>query len=116
MAESSLRRAASPEVTVSTRWPFLRSAISSISQIERVSSHTRILAMDATCFGGSQFAHLVRCRLRGLGLASSAGDFHCKFGAAARCGLRPDLAAVRLHDLVHNRESKPGTAFKARLK
>src|SRR5512146_1702008 len=44
-AVSILRLASSPETTVSTLCPSLRRAMSSTSQIERSSSHTRMLPM-----------------------------------------------------------------------
>src|SRR6266436_5487534 len=47
-ALSSFFFAASPEFTVSTLWPSRRRAISSISQMERSSSQTRMLPMGAT--------------------------------------------------------------------
>src|SRR5262249_19305525 len=96
-------------LTVSTRCPSLRREISSISQMERWSSQTRMLAMR----------HLrvyrtwgrLGLRLRGPGME----DFQHKFRAAARPGLHVNLGAVGLHDLIDNRQAKPGAAFKMRL-
>src|SRR5258708_3528088 len=108
LAELSFFLAASPAFTVSTRWPSLRREISSISQMERWSSHTRMLAMR----------HL---RVHHVGVRIT----RCRFGmqylqdklrAAARGRLDGNLGSVRLNDLVNNGEPQPRAAFKLRLK
>src|SRR5262249_21554058 len=115
MAESTLRRAASPEVTVSTRWPFLRSAISSISQMERVSSHTRMLAMCAPCLSLGHFSHLGGFLRRRLGLGIGARDLDGEFRAAALGGAHRNLGAMRLHNLINDGQPKTRAALEARL-
>src|SRR3954463_16358267 len=109
-APSSFRLAASPEVTVSTRWPSFRSVISSISHIERTSSHTRMLAM---CH-----ARLPNLRHRAGGPAGSSyplsrrchgfRDLEHEFSALVRHRLHRDACVVRLHDLVHDGQPEAG--------
>src|SRR5207244_11257035 len=53
MALSSFFFASSPELTVSTLCPSRRKAISSIWQIERSSSQTRMLPMGSASYGGT---------------------------------------------------------------
>src|SRR5258708_35698002 len=55
-AASSFFFAASPEFPVSTLCPSRRRAMSSISQIERSSSQTRMLPMDSSYCSGSNLA------------------------------------------------------------
>src|SRR5882672_10422095 len=107
LAELSFFFAASPAFTVSTRWPSLRREISSISQMERWSSHTRMLAMRYL-----RVHHVgVRIDCRGLGMQYLQN----KLRATARNGMNVNLSSVRLDDLVHNGQSQPRPAFKLRL-
>src|SRR5262249_55916222 len=85
--------------------------MSSISQMERWSSQTRMLAMRHLRVHGSWRTLRVGLHLRGPGME----DFQHKFRAAARPGLHVNLGAVGLDDLIDNRQAKPGAAFKMRL-
>src|SRR5260370_42658573 len=98
--------AASPAFTVSTRWPSLRNEMSSISQMERWSSQTRMLAIRG-----------LRARDHGRRLDRDLGveDFHDELRAAPGGGLHPYLCPVRLHDLVHDGQPQPGPSFELRL-
>src|SRR5215469_17022318 len=110
MAASSFFFAASPEFTVSTLWPSRRRAMSSISQMERSSSEMRILPMDPS---GSRSVRV--CRSGGMKLGQLAGfragvhpggvdapQPHNEHAAVPRLGPRPNLAFVRLHNLVND--------------
>src|SRR4051794_25884446 len=90
------------------RWPSLRSAISSTSQIERSSSHTRMLAMRHLRQRGLCAALRLLRRLCLL-------DLDPELGAFAGRGPHRDLAVVRLHDLVNDRQTQSGAALKPRL-
>src|SRR5262249_59255092 len=83
--------------------------MSSISQMERWSSQTRMLAMRHLRVHCSW--RTLRLRLRGPGMQ----DFQDEFRAAARPGLHVNLGAVGLHDLIDNGQAEPGAAFKIRL-
>src|SRR6202790_4651232 len=114
-ALSILRLAASPPVTVSTLWPSRRRAMSSSSQIERSSSQTRMLPTRSSC-GCQRRSGGCRC---GGGSASGAllhaPQPHYKTRALADCRTRPHLALMRLDDLVHDGQAKPGSTLKVRL-
>src|SRR6266481_722605 len=125
-APSILRLAASPELTVTTMSPSRRSAMSSISQMERSSSQTRILAMRSpSCrsragnfrFPSCQGKHFLSCARRGRRPSSDtqAPEPQHKGGALSQAGARPNLAFVRLHDLVHNRQTQTGSTIKSGL-
>src|SRR5581483_3452903 len=120
MAPSIFFLAASPEVTVSTLCPSRRSAISSISQIERSSSQTRILAMRSPFSGGgplSQLFHsLVRLGRNLHALALRPPQTQNKSGSLALPRTRPYLAIMGLHNLVDDRQSKTCATFKLGLK
>src|ERR1039458_4594137 len=116
-ALSILRLAASPPVTVSTLWPSRRRAISSISQVERPPAQRRISPPRPPPRSRRQR----RCRGFRRGGSSASGaplqtaQSHHEAGALANFRTRPHLALVRLHDLVHDRQAQPGSAFKVRL-
>src|SRR5208282_4612498 len=118
-ALSILRFARSPPVTVSTLWPSRRRAISSSSQMERSSSQTRILPTPSS-FSGCEGSSRGLCRNGAAGayrvvrLLHTAQTQH-KAGALAKLGARPNLALVRLHDLVDDGEAEAGSTFKVRL-
>src|SRR5215467_5748629 len=125
-APSILFLAVCPACTVSTRCPSRRKEMSSISQMERSSSQTRMLATRAS-------SRRQRYRLRGMlirGVLGLRGDGFLKGRGAVgielaqsqnkcrslpRLGSRPDLAFMRLHDLINNGQPKPGAALKIRL-
>src|SRR5690349_24793003 len=99
LAELSFFLAASPAFTVSTRWPSLRREISSISQMERWSSHTRMLAMR----------HLRVYRV-GIGIACRRFGMQYlqdKLRTTAGDRLDGDLSPVRLDDLVNDGQPQP---------
>src|ERR1700690_1186996 len=112
MAESSFLFASSPEVTVSTLWPSRRRAMSSISQMERSSSQTRMLPMKLSSCGngGLQLAGSGNQRTRGrirsrwdaFGGSDVAQPQH-KIASLAKFGASPDLAFVGLHNLINDR-------------
>src|SRR5579864_125476 len=96
--------------------------MSSISQMERSSSQTRILATHPPGRGSQRLGHFQRVT---LGRRDLLGRY-CAFGVetaqsqhkrAALSGLRSgkDLSVMSLHDLVNNREPESGAAFKVRL-
>src|SRR5579883_2871086 len=105
-AESSLRMAASPEFVVSTLCPSLRNMISSISQIERTSSQTRMLATNTSGYYHRGIISTLYRRLR-------ARDGKFRSATRRRCDV--DGCLVSLHNLVNDGQTKPCTAFKTRL-
>src|SRR6266567_1956954 len=117
-AESSFLLAASPELTVSTLYPSRRRVMSSISQIERSSSQIRMLGMGAFSdqpLRGSLGDRLrIRCGNRDRPFFRPADS---QDERAALPGFRPypDLALVRLHNLIHNGQSQSGPALELRL-
>src|SRR5581483_11268000 len=118
-APSILFFASCPACTVSTRCPSRRREISSISQIERSSSQTRMLATRTS--GGSQRGLRRDHGVAGLFFRASLSGVHAMQSQYHRCSLSrlrtcPHLAFVRLHNLVHNREPQPGTTFEVGLK
>src|SRR4029077_8861851 len=97
--------------------------MSSISQMERSSSQTRMLPMRFTssarrnglpCFGkefgfrGQPFRRLALYRRQ----AAQPQD---EDTALSDLGARPNLAFMRLDDLIHDGQSQPGAAFELRL-
>src|ERR1700720_346335 len=117
-ALSILRLANSPPVTVSTLWPSRRRAMSSSSQIERSSSQTRMLPTRSSC-GCQRRSGGCRCGGGGGGSASGAllhaPQPHHETRALADCRARPHPALMRLDDLVHDGQAKPGSTLKVRL-
>src|ERR1700682_1077120 len=114
--------AACPDCTVSTRWPSRRKAISSISQIERSSSQTRMLAMRPPSGGydkqpgigsGSGTRHTLRAWSRALRVQASQPQDES--GSMPRLGACPDFALVRLYDLIDNCQPQSGSTFEIRL-
>src|ERR1051325_9161241 len=104
-APSILFFAACPDCTVSTLWPSRRKEMSSISQMERSSSQTRMLAMRTSC---SYSGTLLRRRsvfaaCQPLHAEAMHSKHEC--GTHPWPGARPYLALMRLHDLVHDCES-----------
>src|SRR5260370_21386128 len=101
--------------------------MSSISQMERSSSQTRMLAMPpAFCRRSHQVrgnSRLQYWRCDDLGGTIAGGGPFCieppqpenESGSLPRLGAGPDLAFMRLHDLVDHRQAETGAAFKARL-
>src|ERR1700681_4476494 len=119
-ALSILRLANSPPVTVSTLWPSRRRAMSSSSQIERSSSQTRMLPTRSSC-GCQRSSGGCRC---GGSCASGARlrkrvfhtpQPHHEARTLADFRTRPDLALVRLDNLVHDGQAEASSAFKVRL-
>src|SRR5215472_912742 len=123
MAASSFFFAASPEFTVSTLWPSRRRAMSSISQMERSSSEIRILAMDppggrtvrVSGSGGMKLGEVAGFRAGAHLGGVDAPQPHYEHAALPRHGARPNLAFVRLHDLVNDGQPQSRTALKLRL-
>src|SRR5437588_2543175 len=124
-APSILFFAACPDCTVSTRCPSRRNAMSSISQMARSSSQTRMLAMQPSSGRGNGFfcehasvdlgvcpCDLVR---RHSALRVKAPQSQHKRRSLSLLGASPDSTFVRLHDLVDDRQSQPGASFKVRL-
>src|ERR1700733_15255563 len=91
--------------------------MSSISQMERSSSQTRMLATP-TPSGRGQHASLIRRVLIGGGGTPGieAVQPQHERGSLPGLGSSPHLAAMRLHNLIDNRQPQPGTAFEVRLK
>src|SRR5438876_11691852 len=120
IALSSFFFASSPELTVSTLCPSRRKAISSIWQIERSSSPTRILPIASASYSGTLACD---CCQRRLSNAACGGDFrgtHAtqpknKNAALPHLGSGPNLAFVRLHNLIHDGQAQTGATFKIRL-
>src|SRR5579863_7088273 len=124
-APSSFRLAASPEFSVSTLCPSRRKAMSSMVQMERSSSQTRMLPMRSSpgreggCGTGPQHR---RRRTASLSL-QSAGRWLCRqapqtqneYRATARVGARPNLAFMGLHDLVNDGQAESGAPLELRL-
>src|SRR5260370_37287606 len=99
--------------------------MSSISQMERSSSQTRILATSPPgCGNRRRFREQTGLRLARRDLAQPEGErclclqapqFQNESSSLTLPRSRPHLAFMRLHNLVHNGEAQPGTAFKVRL-
>src|ERR1035438_10238777 len=91
--------------------------MSSISQMERSSSQTRMLATP-TPSGCGQHASLIRhVLIRGGGTPGiEAVQPQHERGSLPGLGSSPNLAAMRLHNLIDNRQPQPSTAFEVRLK
>src|ERR1700680_2185504 len=90
--------------------------MSSISQMERSSSQTRILA-TRTSHCGSQHASLMGSGVGGNGQAGlKAVQSQNERSSLPRLGSRPNLAAMRLHNLIDNGQPEPGAALEIRLK
>src|SRR5260370_28497740 len=99
--------------------------MSSISQMERSSSQTRILATSPPgCRNGRRFREQIGLRLAPRDLAQPEGErclclqapqFQNESSSLTLPRSRPHLAFMRLHNLVHDGEAQPGTAFKVRL-
>src|SRR5215470_14678525 len=114
-APSILRLAASPELTVSILWPSRRKAMSSISQIERSSSHTRMLPMRSPfrahrargCRSSANQWFLFAGRvIGGLGCEAQTPQAQHESRALTQLGPCPHFALVRLHDLVHDGQAE----------
>src|SRR2546429_9352144 len=119
MALSSYFFACSPELTVSTLCPSRRKAISSIWQIERSSSQTRMLPMGSASYGGTLVCGCCQGRVID---AAWGGDFRAhatqpknKHATLTHLGTGPKLAFLRLHNLINNGQAQPRAAFKVRL-
>src|SRR6266851_2950399 len=119
-AESSFRLAASPELTVSTLYPSRRRVISSISQIERSSSQIKILGMGTLSdqpLGHGLCDHAgIFCGGNDRPIFRRPPDPQDECAPLPRFRSHPDLALVRLHDLIDNRQPQPCPAFELRLK
>src|SRR5579863_9576851 len=122
-APSSFLFACSPELAVSTLWPSRRSAISSISQMERSSSQTRMLPTRsshgcdtdgferrALCLGG------YRLRPGQSRVHRELTQTQHKHASLPQFGAGKHLAFVSLNNLVYDGQSQPGTPFELRLK
>src|ERR1700746_1682201 len=124
-APSILRLAASPELTVSTLCPSRRKAMSSISQIERSSSQTRMLAMRSPsrgrCGSSVRFQTVLQNFIadthgnRYVGNEAEAAQTKNKRGSFAQPRARPDLSFMGLRDLLDDRKPETGSTFKPRL-
>src|ERR1700674_4827523 len=125
-APSSFLFAASPEFAVSTLCPSRRRAMSSISQIERSSSQTRMLPMRSSCLGRRNDHGGVEQRRRGLSCGAcqwssqslsrrEATQPKHEHAALAQIGARPNLTFVGLDDLVDNSQTQTGATFELRL-
>src|SRR3984957_10959382 len=125
-APSILFFAACPDCTVSTRWPSRRRAISSISQMERSSSQTRMLAThpSSRCdcslmseHGGRSLKGSMRGRRprQNSFLRIQTPQPQDESRALPRFRARPDLAFVGLHNLINNGQPQASAAFKIRL-
>src|SRR5579872_3250027 len=120
-APSSFFFAASPELTVSTLCPSRRRAISSISQMERSSSQTRILPTRPSCrcrqywcvHGHSGSIDTNGCRLLSANMPSQP---QYEIASLSRFRTRPHFALVRLNDLVNNGQPEPCASLKLGLK
>src|SRR5689334_21023279 len=114
-ADSSFLFAASPEVTVSTLYPSRRSVISSISQMERSSSQMRMLGMrafsDQPRWHVGFSAQILRNRRLFCGLA----QLQNKSATLAGFRAHEHLSFMRLHNLIHNRQTEAGSSFELRL-
>src|ERR1700740_2294807 len=98
--------------------------MSSISQIERSSSHTRMLAMRSPsrahyalgsriATGGEEF--LIFDRYRGPHPHAQPPQPQHECRSLSHFRARPDIAFVSLNDLVHDGQTKPGAAVESRL-
>src|SRR5580704_9605857 len=124
-ALSSLFFAASPELTVSTLWPSRRRAMSSISQMERSSSQTRMLPTRFSYHGdGSRdiSGRFGACMPIGGDLHQTQilrGDHAAQpqneDATLPRLGAGPHLAFVGLHDLVNDGQSQSRATLELRL-
>src|ERR1700756_6038545 len=90
--DSRRRRPNSPLVAISTRCPSLRKVISRSSQMERSSSTMRMLA-----------------------ISSHPGQFDGEFRPVVFLRGHGDAPAMRVHDLIDDREPSAGSAYKAGL-
>src|SRR5262245_11589939 len=101
--------------------------MSSISQIERSSSQTRMLPMRPPVrhdcgthgwIGGwadrLETARLAADRVRLDGIEAPQAQH--ENAALSLLGARPDLAFVRLHNLINDGQAEAGAAFKSGLK
>src|SRR5450432_449701 len=124
-APSSFLLAASPEFTVSTLCPSRRKAMSSISQMERSSSQTRMLPMRSSS-DGSGSRHISNHSGMGLSILRdlhTAQIFGCdqtaqtenKHAALARLRAGPHFALMGLHNLVDDGQPQPRATLKLRL-
>src|SRR6266446_6745770 len=124
-ALSSFLLAASPELTVSILWPSRRKAISSISQMERSSSQTRMLAMRSPSRRRTLRFPLPITRRQGLLPCAGSGRPPCseiqtpqpkyKGCAFAQPRTRPHFTFMRLRNLIHDRQSESGSSIEPRL-
>src|SRR6202158_2175502 len=116
-APSILFFASCPACTVSTRCPSRRKEMSSISQIDRSSSHASVLA-TATSSGCGERASLVGRVLFGGDRPSCFEAVQAQYEGSSLRGLgpRPCLASMRLHNLVDDSQSEPGAALEVGLK
>src|ERR1700694_3112201 len=99
--------------------------MSSISQMERSSSQTRILATSPPeCGNGRRFRGQTGLRLAPSDVAQALGErslrlqapqFQNESSSMTLPRSCPHLAFMRLHNLVHNGEAQPGTALEVRL-
>src|ERR1700722_13642966 len=90
--------------------------MSSVSQMERSSSQTKMLA-TATPSGGGQHASLIGRVSGGDRQAGvEAVQSQHERGSLPRLRPCPDLASMRLHNLVNNGQPQPGAALEVRLK
>src|SRR5689334_20875300 len=100
--------ALSPDATVSTLCPSLRRAISSISQIERSSSTTSTLPTSPPSRRDRRHGFILR---RHGGILQRDG----KLRPFSVRGRHLHLALVRLHHLVHDRQSQASATRETRL-
>src|ERR1700756_1800944 len=122
-APSILFLAFCPAWTVSTRCPSRRREISSISQMERSSSQTRMLATRTSSrrcsrrLGDRQHVRFIACSVAGSHgvFRVQAAESQDKCRALARLRSGPYFPVVSLYDLVNDRQPQPGASFKVGL-
>src|SRR6266568_4004057 len=118
-APSILFFAVCPACTVSTRCPSRRKEMSSISQMERSSSQTRILATQTSSAGcgrgqhPSGICHTLIAEVGPLGVESPQPEN--ERGSLPGLRSRPNLAFMRLHNLVDDGQPESGTALEVGL-
>src|SRR5208337_1332671 len=107
-APSSLRLAASTLLATSTRWPSLRKVISSSSQMDFSSSTTRICTISRPASFGALFVACIRPSLH-------QRKFNHELRALVFLADHRNPPAMRLHDLVNDRQPQPRAPLKIGL-
>src|ERR1700680_257210 len=97
------------------RCPSRRREMSSISQMERSSSQTRMLATASPSGSGQHASLLARVSGGDRQAGIEAVQSQYERGSLPRLRACPNLATVRLHNLVNNRQPQAGAALEVRL-